>query len=1041
MARNPTLLKRFGCAFLVAIGIPASLLGSARDDDPVLPPPADRAIDFEADIRPIFEAQCLDCHGAERRKGGLRLDNRADALAGGDSGPSFEPGESEFSILIEKVAGLDPVSTMPPTGDPLSADEIGLLRAWIDQGGEWPDSDSPAHTPTSNHWAFQAPTRPERPGVSDASWPVNPIDHFVLARLDAEGLSPTPEADRTTLIRRLSLDLIGLPPTPEEVDDFLKDEASDAYERVVDRLLSSPHYGERWGRRWLDLARYADTNGYEKDRERSIWPYRDWVIQALNDDLPFDQFTIEQIAGDLLPDASVDQRVATGFHRNTMINEEGGIDVEEFRYAAVVDRLATTGSTWLGLTVGCAQCHTHKYDPITQREYYQLFAFLNNADEPELPLPDPEILARKAELQDEIDAIACRLADNFPLAPEGEGEASLTDAERRRQHLNASMAVWESGLTTFDWTPIAPSSLASKNGATMEVLDDGSVLVSGDNPNQDIYTVELETELVGITGLRLEVLPDESLPDNGPGRAPLFSVGDFLLTEFEVEAGEELSRVAITQATENHAERGNSAAKAIDGVLDTGWSVKGKIGEPHAAVFAFAEPVGEGQTTRLVLTLRQEYIHQMTIGRFRLSVTTDAGPVVASGLPSEVEEVAHLPAGDRTEAQRQTLTDHYLSIAPELEEHHRAIASLRKSMPRLPTTMVMRERRPEHGRTTRIHQRGEFLLASGDPIEPGVPSVLLPISEEESRNRLTFARWLVDKDHPLTARVTVNRAWAAHFGRGIVATLDDFGTQGERPTHPELLDWLAVTFVDQGWSLKDLHRLIVTSATYRQGSEVSPTLLERDRENALLARGPRIRLEAELVRDLALSASGLLTPRLGGPSVYPPQPDGVTALAYGGPSWPTSEGPDRHRRGLYTFTKRTAPFAAFITFDAPTSEVTCARRERSNTPLQALTLLNDPVFVEASQALARRVLDELADADPEDRAVWLFRLCLSRDPDASERAMILDFVDAQRARFQSGELDPEAISGSPGAFAPEELAAWSVVCRALLNLDETITVE
>ncbi|MEW4568826.1 PSD1 and planctomycete cytochrome C domain-containing protein [Tautonia sp. JC769] len=1037
-------LRRFSVAPTLLVPMVAGLPAPAQDDDPALPPPADRPIDFETDIRPLFEARCINCHGADQRKGGLRLDNRADGLAGGDSGPMIEPGDSALSYLIEKVAGLDPLSTMPPSGDPLTPDQVGLLRAWIDQGADWPDADDPAEAPSSDHWAFQAPELPELPSVSDPSWPRNPIDHFILARLDAEGLSPAPEADRTTLIRRLALDLIGLPPTPEEVDAFVNDPSPEAYENLVDRLLASPHYGERWGRRWLDLARYADTNGYEKDRERSIWPYRDWVIDALNDDLPFDQFTIEQLAGDLLPDPSIDQRVATGFHRNTMINEEGGIDVEEFRYAAVVDRVATTGSTWLGLTVACAQCHTHKFDPITQREYYQLFAFLNNADEPELALPDPEILRRRAELQAEIDAVVASLPFLFPVPDDAPGGESLTEDERRRQHRAASMARWEADLTTFDWTPIAPSSLASKNGATMEVLDDRSVLVSGDTPNQDVYTVELETDLEGITGLRLEVLPHESLPDGGPGRAPLFSVGDFLLTEFEVEAssGEDTpERVAIAQASEDYAEKGHPAAKAIDGVYDTGWNVKGAIGEPHAAVFAFAEPIGEGEKTRLVLTLRQEYIHQMTIGRFRLSTTTDSGSVRASGLPAEIEAIARIPAHERTPEQADQITAYYLSVAPELEEQHQRIASLRKAMPKLPTTMVMQERRPEHSRTTQIHQRGEFLQPTGNAVEPGVPSVLHPLPDDQPLDRLGLARWLVSEDNPLVARVTVNRLWSGHFGRGIVPTLDDFGTRGEPPSHPDLLDWLAVTFVNEGWSQKAIHRLIVTSATYRQSSAVDRSLVDRDLENVLLARGPRFRLEAELVRDLALSASGLLNPTVGGPSVYPPQPAGVTALAYGGPGWPTSTGPDRYRRGLYTFTKRTAPYAAFTTFDAPTSEVTCTRRERSNTPLQALTLLNDPVFLEAAQALARRVVSELPEADAEARAARAFRLCLSREPDASELAAILDFYQAQHDRIAAGELDAEALAGTSESDRAAELAAWATVARALLNLDETITVE
>jgi mono/diheme cytochrome c family protein len=1216
---------------LLPIALALLVLPAASEAQDELPPAAGRAVAFDRDIRPILAARCLSCHDAEHRKGGFRLDRRESLLTGGDSGPAVEVGKSAESVLIEKVAGLDPVSTMPPKGHRLTSDEVGLLRAWIDQGARWEGGPLVAESGSgsSDHWAFRKPVRPTLPEVRDRSWPRNPIDRFILARLEAEGLSPSPEAGRATLIRRLSLDLTGLPPPPEEVAAFVADGGPGAYERLVDRLLDSPHYGERWARRWLDLARYADTNGYEKDRPRSIWPYRDWIIQALNADMPFDRFTVEQLAGDLLPNPTLSQRVATGFHRNTMINEEGGIDVEEYRFAATVDRVATTGTVWLGLTIGCAQCHSHKFDPITQREYYQFYAFLNNADEPELALPDPILAARRAEILAKIVELEADLDNEFPLpepsgdwnplkpaSAESSGGATLTTqpdgsilasgeapevdrytltldlndqpidalrlealsgkdasgpgrtphgnfvvtsfrvfraakddagepvpvpiegatadfsqrdfdpagaldddpktgwaiddgsgdlkqdraavfrlkepiapcegtrlivvveqayggthtlrqlrlagrsprpeidpplpiAERRRRHLEASQAAWEKAIRPVRWNPVAPTKVTSRKHATMTVLDDRSVLATGDKPNNDVYELELPIETPGLTAVRIEALPHESLPDGGPGRAPLFSVGDFILTEIEAglvdpDRPEEVRPLKFAGASEDYAEAGHPAELALDGQPDTGWTVKGRTGQPHAAVFTLAEPVGDVGRSALRLTLHQFGIHQMTLGRFRVSVTTDPLPVDASGVPAGIEEILLVPAGRRTEEQSQELRRYYLSIAPELAGPRRAIAALRRSLPEFPTTMVMQERPPEHARTTHIHRRGEYLKPT-ETVEPGVPAVLPPLTEEGPRNRLALARWLVDEENPLAARVAMNRAWAAFFGRGIVATLEDFGTRGEKATHPELLDWLAVEFMERDWSVKAMHRLIVTSATYRQGARVTPSSLESDPRNLLLARGPRLRVDAEVVRDIALAASGLLDRRIGGPSVYPPQPAGATALAYGMTPWPTSQGASRYRRGLYTSLKRTAPYAPFVTFDAPTSETTCPRRERSNTPLQALTLLNDTVFTEAAQALARRAVEE-AGPGPAARIGRIFELCLSRTPTDEELASVLAFRDDQLARFRSGDLDASKVAGVRGAGSAggcdvADLAALTAVARAILNLDETITKE
>jgi len=1181
-----------------------------------LPPASLKKVNFTTEIQPIFAASCLNCHGSKKQKGGLALHRKASAMAGGDDGPVIVPGKSLESRLIRYVGGLDDDHPMPPegAGKPLTPDQISLLRGWIDQGADWPDDSRSGSSETSDHWSFRRPVRPELPEVPDPSWARNPIDRFVLARLDREGLKPSSEADRTTLIRRLSLDLIGLPPTIAEVDAFLSDDRPDSYEKLVDRLLASPHYGERWGRRWLDAARYADTNGYEKDRERSIWPYRDWVIQAINADMPFDRFTVEQIAGDLLPNPTTEQKIATGFHRNTMINEEGGIDVEEFRFASLVDRVATTGAVWLGLTVQCAQCHTHKFDPITQREYYRFLSFFDNVDEPEIAIPDPAIASRRAEIELQIQALEATLADRFPdhdegrtwevarpmkadaqspahleIQPDGsilatgstplsdryeveveadlsrvssirlealtdpslpnqgpgrapngnfvlsefevkdaqgqpvklsgaeadgsqsgfdvrgaidgdpatgwavdlgggrlnknhtasfrivgqpfpEGRGRLTfrldqpyggrhtlgrfrialgrepsgQSGDRRARLEAKRKAWESSLKLTHWSAVAPSTVVSAKQATMTVLDDRSVLASGDKPNNDVYKVEIPVDRPEpITAIRLEVLPHESLPENGPGRAHLFSVGNFLLTEVEAALvspdGQRSQPSKIRDASADFEETGRPARQTIDGKVDTGWSIGGAVGKPHAIVFRMAEPIQARPGSRLLLTLHQFTIHQTTIGRFRVSTTTDPDPPAASGLPADVEEIALIPTDRRTSEQATRLERDFLSVAPEMAPAIAEIAKLRRSKPAFKTSMVLRERPKNQTRTTRIRKRGEFLQPT-DPVSPGIPSVLHRLPEGPEPDRLKLARWLVAPENPLVARVVMNRAWQAFFGRGLVATVEDFGVRGERPTHPELLDWLATEFPRQGWSMKAMHRLIVTSATYRQASQAPPALLARDPRNELLARGPRFRVDSETVRDIALVVSGLLDPTIGGPSVYPPQPDGVTSLAYGQPSWPTSRGRDRYRRGLYTFTKRTAPFAAFATFDMPTSEVACVRRERSNTPLQALTLLNDPAFIEAARALGGRIVKE-GPVDTEGRARFAFRLCVGRVASVEEVASIVGFHDQQAERIRLGELDASKIIGGNPKGELLEWAAWSTVARALLNLDETITKE
>ena len=1002
-------------------------------------------VDFEKVVRPIFAKACYECHGEKKPKGKLRLDSRELAMKGGTTAKAIVPGSAKQSYLIKRLRGEGGEDRMPLDHDPLAASQVAVIEKWIDEGAVWPDSASISTAKLETHWAYVKPVRPALPAVKNAGWVRNPIDAFVLARLEKEGLSPSPEADRAGLIRRVYLDLIGLPPTPAEVDAFVKDASPEAYEAVVDRLLANPHYGEKWARHWLDIARYADTNGYEKDRARTIWLWRDWVIEALNSDMPFDRFTIEQIAGDLLPNATPSQRIATGFHRNTMQNEEGGIDIEEYRFKAVVDRVQTTATAWLGQTLQCAQCHNHKYDPFSQKEYYSFFALLNNADEVDYEIPGAAVAKRRAEIEKQIAELEAGREGKLPGAA-------------------AKQAAWEESMhgRAKRWMNVRPTEMVSKNHATMEVLADNSVLVSGDKPNNDCYDLELRGDFAGVKALRLEVLPDPSCPEQGPGRAPLFSPGDFLLSEVVLEAAGPVRQaqdrpIKLAGASQSYAEKGRSAAACLDGKLDTGWSIKGRTGQASWAVFNLATPLPAGVAT-LSLKLDQEYIHQMTIGRFRVSVTRENGAEAQADLPPEVEAGLVVPKAQRTEAQREVVMNHFLSVTPELADVNKKIAELRRSMPQFVSTMVFEERRPQFPRVTKLHHRGEF-LDEREVMEAGVPAVLHPLrvdgatghppqaeAPKRQPNRLDLARWLVDEENPLIGRVVMNRDWATIFGKGIVPTVGDFGVQGERPSHPELLDWLATEFMQKKWSMKAIHRLMVTSATYRQSSRVSAELLARDSMNVLLARGPRFRVDAETVRDLALAEAGLLTEKIGGASVFPPQPAGVSELSYGAMAWPTSKGADRFRRGLYTYLKRTSLYPGLTTFDAPTTEVTCPLRPRSDTPLQALQALNDRVFVEAAQGMARRMMADATAKTPEQRVTLAFRLVVSRAATADEASAAMTFYERQLARFKEGSLKAEAVAVSeampqPAGMDLNELAAWTTVARALLNLDEAITKE
>ena len=1183
---------------------------------------ADKSLTYDKDIRPILSQFCFKCHGPDdgQRQAGLRLDTRDGATLPVDSGhQAIVPGNLDKSELVRRILSEDGEIRMPPpsTKFVLTEAQKTTLKQWIASGA--------AYTP---HWAFVLPKRPVSPIVArnlDQSSVLSPIDAFIVNRLNTEQLTLSPSADRYTLIRRASLDLIGLPPTPEESDEFIGDPSPDAYEKLLDRLLASPHYGERWGRKWLDLARYADTNGYEKDRKRTVWPYRDWVINAINADLPYDQFTIEQLAGDMLPEASIDQRIATGFHRNTMLNEEGGIDPLEFRFYAMTDRVSTTATTWLGLTLGCAQCHTHKYDPITHRDYYGFFALLNNADEPEMEIVPPALASKRAEIQRQIEKFEADLPNRFPLPDEyewkpakpiqatsgrgatmeiksdfsvlvsgetpdtdvyqitledslpdvsairfealtdpslpntgpgrtphgnfvlseifiaqfdadrpseshplkftratadfsqknypvekaidGDVEAKagwaiatetgrlnldrtsyfyldqpaktdtakprfvislaqqfgsqhtigrlrislgrrrpsggLSEAEQRKAHFAEKFHQWRSRekdrLVT--WTPLHPVS-ATSNLPLLTILEDGSILASGDQSKRDIYEVCLANTIHCVTALRIEVMPDPSLPKNGPGRVYYEGpFGDFFLSEVSLAA--QGGPIKLVHASHSFAS-GPGASACLDGNQQTGWSIDGGQGKSHVAVFRFDKPIT--QVKQFDLTLLFEKYYAAGLGRFRVSVTDDSRDVEASPLPTNLESLIRQSTADGS--QPLELIRHFCSIAPELTAERKPIDDLKKQAMSATTALVMSERPANNPRQTFRYHRGEFLQPR-EPVSPAGLSMLPALRSDRPFNRLSLAQWLVSADNPLSARVTVNRHWATLFGRGIVRTTEDFGSQGASPTHPELLDWLAIHLSGgsdagpndihpspQAWSIKRLHRLLTSSATYRQSSHVSPELLAKDPSNELLARGPRFRLEAELIRDLALRVSGVLSEKIGGPSVFPPQPASVTTEGtYGSLAWTVSVGEDRYRRSLYTFSKRTSPYAMFMTFDGPSGEACIARREVTNTPLQALTMLNDTVLVEAAQSLGREFASRV-ESDSE-KLKYLFRRCVTRPPNGEELPLLQRFFDEQSARLERKELDSIAIAG-PGENAIGR-AAWTLVARALLNLDETIT--
>jgi hypothetical protein len=1038
------LFLTIACGFVTVILAISSASLCCADDERATPqtPVAAKQIEFNRDIRPIFAARCYDCHGPEAQDSGLRLDRKSRALLGGDAGVVIVPGKSDESLLLRYISGADPDIIMPPEGegDPLTKEQIELFRAWIDQGAVWPAdvTDSPGHS----HWAFQRlqeldPPEPQR------SQPVrNPIDAFVLSRLEEEQIAPSPEANRYTLMRRLSLDLIGLPPKPSEADEFVWDESAKAYENLVDRMLDSPHFGERWGRHWLDAARYADSDGYEKDRPRpNAWRYRDWVIEAVNHDMPFDQFTTEQLAGDLLPDATPMQKLATAFHRQTLTNTEGGTDKEQFRVEAVFDRVETTGTVWLGLTIGCARCHSHKYDPITQREYYGLFAFLNNGDEVDANVP----ISKEAVEEYHREKIA-----------HSKKSAELEDRiAQARASIGPAQQKWEADIVaTLDAQPVDPVvlhplnvvTISGPDGVKFRRLEDASYLVEGTETDEAVYSIVAQTDLKQVTGFQIEALDDPSLPDGGPGRG---EEGGFALSEFKVVASstedfQNTTSVLFTAALSDDSDERKNISQAFDGDKKTGWSVSKPSGKSRTVVLIARQPIDGTQATWFKLALEQQQGKEKVLGRFRIMVMTGTHP--EGIVPKGIRNILAAPANQRDPQQQENLTSYYVEIDPTVSELAQKLQELTAKAPKDPQMSVrVISQRTDDPRKTHVLHRGDFLQPAAE-VQPASLDVLHPFKprkEDRPTDRLDLAHWLISPENPLTPRVGANDIWQHLFGRGLVATVNDFGTRGDRPSHPRLLDWLATEYKRLGWSRKALIKRIVMSATYRQSSAHRPELDDVDPGNMLLYRQNRLRIEGEIVRDVTLAVAGLLSTKIGGPSVFPPMPPDVAALSYNNSfEWKNSSGADRYRRGMYTFFKRTAPHPNLLMFDCPDSNTTCVQRRSSNTPLQALTTLNNETFVEASQALVRRIFDESPSND-SDRISNAYRLCLTRPPTVTEKENLLELLAAARNWYEN---DAESAKSLAGDFRSEEIAvtevaAWVATIRILINLDEFITRE
>ncbi|MGB4708395.1 MAG: PSD1 and planctomycete cytochrome C domain-containing protein [Fuerstiella sp.] len=1016
------------------------------------------AVDFERDVYSVLQRSCFECHGAAKQEGDLRLDS-AEALL--DSGTVI-PKAVKDSELIRRVLlpkGHDEV--MPAIGDPLSPKEVEGLQRWVASGAVWP-----AEFKAKQHWSYIPPVRPTAVADSDLQqlkpgWGRNEIDGFVAQRLLAEGLQPSAEADPTTLVRRAHFDIIGLPPTPAEVNAFAANPTDEAYERLVDELFSRPQFGERWARQWLDLARYADSHGFQRDDLRDVWAYRDWVIRALNDDMPFDRFTIEQVAGDLLPDATEAQKIATGFHRCTPTNVEAGSLPEETRIEQVIDRVNTTGAVWLGTTMECCQCHDHKYDPFSQKDYYGLLAFFNNTEmEADRTNPDsPSSIQFKGPTM----AISNVAADAQRAEIKTKQMQFKAKQSARTESLAADLADWVAGIAetagkapqVHDLEVVEFRSTGTVD--SYQVLDDGSVLLVGTEPPEtDIYEVTVRTDVKNITAFRLDALTHESLPGGGPGRGDPERT-NFVLNHFSATVSEPADQsgdanrstqqqsveLTFSGATADFSQKGYDVADALSDVKRSGWAIAPQFKKPHWAQFRLAEALDASAGQLITFKLVHDFGSARSIGRLKLAAVT--GNPEFEALPKNVAAAMVKSPLQWSKKDEASLLKYRVQQDPELKKIAAEISQLDDQLSKLEsdTTLVMVEL-PEP-RMSYLFERGDY-RNKGEVLQAATPKALHAMPDGPP-NRLTLAKWLVDPANPLVARVTVNRWWSEIFGRGIVPTAEDFGIKGDAPSHPELLDWLAVEFMENGWSRKKLLRKIVLSSTYRQSSFASPELYARDDANQLLARGPRFRMSAEMIRDNLLAVSGLLDLKQFGPSIRPYQPDGIWSKVGGqNYKYEVSPGSEQYRRGLYVVLKRGAPYPSFMNFDASARLACTVQRSRTNTPLQALTLLNDPVYVAAAEALARRVLQEKQTATIKQQIEYAFQLCTGRNPTKNEIGVLLDLWETQHSVSVATSLkqvddkkSDKAKSKFPAGVSAAEFSAWKAVATTLLNLHETIT--
>ena len=1020
-------------------------------------------VQFNRDIRPIFSDTCFACHGPDENKikGGLRLDSLEAARKGGKSGEAaIIPGKPDASEVMKRLRTDDADDHMPPAEfhKVLTKDQIALVERWIKEGAEY-----------QGHWAFQIPVKPSAPAIPAGG---NAIDAFLAAPLAAKGLTPNGPAPKATLLRRAALDLIGLPPSDADLQSFLADSSPEAWSKALDRLLASPHYGEHMAAQWLDFARYADSNGFQSDTQRTMWPYRDWVIKAFNNNQPFDAFTVEQLAGDLLPNATRDQIVATAFHRNHRLNGEGGRIVEEWFAENVIDRIETTGSTWMGLTMNCCRCHDHKYDPISQKEFYQMFAYFNSNNEsgvlgefggsgrtraggntaPLLSLPTEE-------QQKQIDLATAALNSAEAALkgiPTSQPELFAKWIERQRSAFSKEGVAWQ---------PLSDEKVSAKENAEFKRLEDGSWLVSGGTAAKETYVVEATPAPGLLTAVRLEALPDDSHPGKSLGRA--FN-GNFVLSAFEVRlktSDGKTTNLPLVKAETDYDQAGWSIAKLAPAPMTkgkakkadnnkAGWAVAGNLPEnrvPRKAIFTVA-PTTLPAGAKLVLVMRHDSTSNHSIGRFRLNVSGQDPKLLTLKTDPASEAARRLmgkPADKLTAADKKALE----KLFADSPEHPRYAATAKVAAAKTafeaannaPVTVMVMNELPKP-RDAFVLLRGEYDKI-GPKVERALFRALPPMPAGEPNNRLGFARWLIDGKHPLTGRIWVNRAWERFFGIGLVKTSENFGSQAEWPSNPALLDWLAVEFVDRKWDMKAMYKLIMSSAAYQRSAAVTPEMLEKDPDNRLLARGPRFRLPAEVIRDQALWISGLLVDKQGGPSVKPYMPEAVwdETSVYGDMrNYKSDMGEGLWRRSLYTIWKRTAAPPSMLLFDASGREVCTVKRSRSNTPMQALSLLNETTFVEAARKLAEQTLRQPGDADA--RLAWMFRKVVRRDGTPAELAVLRKGVDKRLATYAADatlapKLLGQGLSPLPADLDKAQLAAWTVTANTLLNLDETVTRE